>query len=150
MVKYIQKLCKTLKVELLGAWLLSVAAFALGELNVIPNGVVQPHSQDEFLLNTAAIVLAIIGIPVAMRLFTLNTTRGLRRMNNEEALTSYHVWSALRMGILALTAVFCIVVYYLVAHVSGAFCALIALLTTLYCWPSEEKISAYLTTVNNN
>ena len=150
MEKYIQKLCRTLKIELGLAWLVATVAVVLGELNVIPNGVVQPHSQDEFLFNTAAIVLTVVGIPLAMRLFTLNTTKGLRRMNNEEALASYHVWSALRMGILTLTAVFCIVVYYMVAHVSGAFCALMALCVTLYCWPTAEKISSYLTIVNND
>ena len=143
-------MCKTLKVELVAVWLLAVITVLLGEMGVIPNGVVQPHSQDEFLLNTAAIVLTVVGIPVAMRLFTLSSTRGLRRMNIDEALDSYHLWSVVRMAILALTAVFGLVVYYLAAHVSGAFCALIALGVTLFCWPSVGKIEEYLAGVNND
>ena len=130
-------------------WLMLVVAVVLGELDVIPNGVVPPHSTEEFKLNTAVIVLTIIGVPVAIRLFTLNTTKGLRRMNNEEALKSYHVWSAVRLGILALAAASGIVVYYLAMSISGVFCALVALCATVYCWPSKEKISSYLEGVNN-
>ena len=81
-----------LRIEMGVAWLLMVAAIVLGELDVIPNGLVMPHSTDEFQLNTVAILLTVVGIPVALKLFTLNTTKGLRRMNNEEALKSYHVW----------------------------------------------------------
>ena len=70
-------------------------------------------------------------------------------MDNEEALQSYHVWSAVRMAIFCLTAVFDVVVYYIATSISGALCALIALFATLYCWPSREKIASYLESVNN-
>ena len=149
MVKYIERLLKALKVELLIVWLIVAAAVALGEIGVIPNGLVIPNSEMEFKWNTAVILLTIVGIPVALRLFVLNTTRGLRRMNNEEALNAYHVWSAVRMGILCVTAVLGVVAYYVTMNTSGVFCALEALLTTLYCWPSCEKVQAYLEGVNN-
>ena len=97
MVKYIQKLLNVLRMELVVVWISVAIAVVLGELDVIPNGVVMPQSSDEFKLNTVVIVLTIIGIPAAIRLFMLNTTKGLRRMNNEEALRSYHVWSIVRM-----------------------------------------------------
>lgn len=150
MVKYIQKLINALKIELVAVWLLVVAAVVLGELDVIPNGQVLPHSADELKLNTIAIVLTLVGIPAAIRLFTLNTTRGLRRMNNDEALKSYHVWSVVRIGILCIVAVFSVVVYYLATSVSGLFCALIALCATVYCWPSSGKVSSYLEGINND
>lgn len=149
MVKYIERLLKALKVELLIVWLIVAAAVALGELGVIPNGMVTPNSEMEFKWNTIVILLTIVGIPVALRLFVLNTTKGLRRMNNEEALNAYHVWSAVRMGILCVTAVLGVVAYYVTMTASGFFCALVALLTTLYCWPSCEKVKAYLEGVNN-
>ena len=148
MIKYIQKLLKALKIEMVVLWLTIVAAVVLGQLDVIPNGVVLPHSPEEFKLNTIAIVLTIVGIPVAIRLFTLNTTKGLRRMNNEEALRSYHIWSVVRVVILCVAAVFSVAVYYVATSVSGAFCALVAFCVTFYCWPSEEKISSYLEGVN--
>lgn len=147
--KYIHKLYSTLRMELLAVWLIAVVVVVLGEMGVIPNGVVEPYSNDEFVLNTASIVLTVIGIPVAIKLFTLNTTRGLRRMNKEEALNAYHVWSAVRMSILCVLAVFSLVVYYVTLSTSGVFCCCISLFATLYCWPSKAKIGSYLATVNN-
>lgn len=149
MVKYIQKLLTALKFEWVAVWLMVVAAVVLGEVDVIPNGLVLPNSSEEFKLNTADILLTLIGIPVAIRLFTLNTTKGLRRMNNDEALKAYHVWSVVRIGILCVTAVFSVAVYYLATSVSGIFCALIAMCVMFYCWPSKEKITSYLESVNN-
>ena len=148
MVKYIQKLLRILKIEMVVVWLIVVAAVVLGEMDVIPNGLVAPKSPEEVKLNIAAVVLTILGIPLAIRLFTLNTTRGLRRMNNDEALRSYHIWSVVRIGILCIAAVFSVADYYLATSVSGAFCALVALSATIYCWPSESKISSYLEDVN--
>lgn len=150
MVKYIQKLLNALRVEIVIVWVMAVMAVVLGELDVIPNGLVLPHSSEEFELNTVAIVLTVVGIPVAIKLFTLNTTKGLRRMNYDEALKSYHVWSIVRLGILLIALVFSIGVYYIATSVSGAFCALIALLATVYCWPSGAKITSYLEGVNND
>ncbi len=149
MVKYIERLLKALKVELLIVWLIVAAVVALGEIEVIPNGMVIPNSEMEFKWNTVVILLTVVGIPAALRLFVLNTTKGLRRMNNEEALNAYHVWSAVRMGILCVTAVLGVVAYYVTMNVTGVFCTLVALLTTLYCWPTCEKVQAYLEGVNN-
>ena len=148
--KYIQRLYNTLLVEVLSVWLTAVLVVVLGEMGIIPNGVVAPHSNEEFLFDTAAILLTVIGIPVAIRLFNLNITRGLRRMNKDEALHAYHVWSAVRMAIFDVLVVFCIVVYYITMNTSGAFCALLVLCTTLYCWPSKAKIGSFLSTVNND
>lgn len=147
--KYIHKLYNTLLIEFFVVWLMAVAVVVLGETGIIPNGIVPAQSNDEFLFNTAAIVLTVIGIPVAIKLFTLNTTRGLRRMNKEEALNAYHVWSAVRMAILFVLAVLGLVVYYITLNTGGVFCCCISLCVTLYCWPSKEKIGEYLTTVNN-
>ena len=133
---------RALRIEMAVVWLIVVAAVVLGELDVIPNGLVLPHSPEEFKLNLADIVLTIVGIPLAIRLFTL------RRMNNDEALCSYHIWSVVRLGILCVSAVFSVAIYYVATSVSGVFCALVAMCATIYCWPSESKISSYLEDVN--
>ena len=148
MEKYIQKLMKPLKWELLGAVAIVLTTGALGELNVIPNGIVAPYSEDEFVLNSVAVLLAVLGIPAAIRLFTLQTTRGLRRMNFDEALNHYHIWSIVRMGILCAVGVFCLVSYYVATSVSCAFCTLIVLCAMVYCWPTEAKVQKYLDAVD--
>lgn len=144
MDKYINKLVKTLKIEILVAWLIAVATVAIGQVDFIPNGLVPPHTNAEFKLNFFVIILTVVGVPTALKLFSLNTTKGLRRMNNDEALRSYHVWSIVRMVILCADAVLGFVAYYLTLNVTGALCALVALAITFYCWPTGQKISDYL------
>lgn len=150
MTKYIDKLTKVLKVEFYAAWFLVALTACFGELGVIANGAVQPNSASEFKMNTVVIVLTVVGVPLALKLFSLNTTKGLRRMNNDEALGTYHVWSLVRMGILCLDAVLGFVAYYLTLNVTGALCALVALAVTMVCWPSDKKISVYLDELDNN
>ena len=149
MFKYIEKLRRTLVCEFVTVWVLAAAIVVAGETGLIPNGLVEPHSNIEFILNTTIVLITIGGIPLALRLFSLNITRGLRRMDYDEALRSYHVWSAVRLGILLFASLLGITTYYLTMSVSAAMCGLIALVVTLYCWPSGEKISAYLESVNN-
>ena len=148
MEKYIELLVKRLKWELFAAAVIVLLTGALGELNVIPNGVFSPFSEEEFVLDAVAIMSAMLGIPAALRLFTLQTTRGLRRMNNDEALNHYHIWSIARMCILCVVGVFCLVSYYLTMSVSCAFCALIVLCAMVYCWPTETKVRAYMEKVD--
>ena len=40
-------------------------------------------------------------------------------------------------------------VHYLVVDTTGLLCALIGLLTTLICWPTEEKIKKHLESHDN-
>ena len=123
---------------------LSAIIIVSGELDIIPNGIVQPHSNAEFKLNTMVIILTVVGVPTSLKLFSLNTTKGLRRMNNDEALRSYHVWSTVRMAVLTADAILGFVAYYLSLNVTGLLCALVAMATTFYCWPVEHKISDYV------
>ena len=104
MDKYINRLLKTLKIEFLASWLIAIVAAVMGQVDIIPNGIVQPHSNAEFKLNTMVIILTVVGVPTSLKLFSLNTTKGLRRMNNDEALRSYHVWSTVRMAVLTADA----------------------------------------------
>ena len=147
--KYIQKLLNVLKIELFVVWIIIAGVAVLGECGIIPNGYILPHSTKEFELNVIAISMTVIGVPLALQLFKLNTTKGLRRMNNDEALRAYHVWSIVRMSILCFAASFCMFVYYYASSVSCVFCTLIILAVSLYCWPSRDKICSYLESVNN-
>lgn len=144
MDKYINRLLKTLKIEFLASWLIAIVAAVMGQVDIIPNGIVQPHSNAEFKLNTMVIILTVVGVPTSLKLFSLNTTKGLRRMNNDEALRSYHVWSTVRMAVLTADTILGFVAYYLSLNVTGLLCALVAMATTFYCWPVEHKISDYV------
>lgn len=144
MEKYILKLLKTMKWECVAVWILCVVVLALGELNVIPNNITEPKSQSEYMWNMSVVVGTLLAMPLALKLFTLNTTKGLRRLNYDDALKTYHIWSAVRLGIIAIVALLGFAVYYLASSVPSFCCGLIAVGVTLYCWPSFDKIEAYI------
>lgn len=150
MDKLIKKLLKNLKIEFYCCWAICILFYVLVECILYPfAGSVAPGSQTEYVLQCLCVLLMLAGIPLALKLFTLNTTKNLKRMNFDEALVSYHIWSIVRLGILWLVAVVGITFYFLMVNVACLFCTLIALVTTFLCYPSEAKIRRFLETLNN-
>lgn len=146
MEKQIKSLIRVLWIELVAAWLLAVVTLLLGQLDVIPNGTLvgEEHATDEFALRIVCIMTTLVSIPLSIKLFSLNTTRGLRRLDNDEALASYHLWSAIRLLMMVCPAVLDIVSYYLVVDTSYVLCAVISLASTVLCIPSDNKVRKYM------
>lgn len=150
MEKLIQELLKWLRAETIVALALVCITIALGETDIIPNGEVEPNTESEFMLNTICILLTIIVTPGILRLFHLYTTRGLRRMNNDEALSHYHHLSATKVGIMALCMLMDAITYYLTMTTTGILCLAATIMLTLYYnWPTRQRIDDYLAIVNS-
>lgn len=150
MDKNIRDLLKRLKIELVVAWVIILIVFILGENQVIPNGVYADDKQMEFYLNIVCIVLTLAGLPLSLKLFSLNTTRSLRWLNHDDALAHYHKWSVIRLCSLLFCIIVNVIAYFLIWNTTGMFCALIILLVTLICWPSYDRIKKYLDSLNNS
>jgi len=136
---------RNLYVELFAVWGIIILTWILGETGVIPNGeLVAKGQQFEFYVDVALILLTIVCVPLALKLFALNTQRGLRRMDKDEALSAYHTWSIVRLALLLLCAVLGVLVYFLLMDDKGVYCAGIAVVTTLFCIPSEKKVKEFL------
>ena len=145
MDKQIKSLIRWLIIEFCLVWIVAILTFILGETNVIPNGALADDSHKaEFYMNMANIALIIVCVPLSLKLFSLNTERSLRRMNKDEALDSYHLWSGIRLGILAICIEFGLASYFLLINSTGALCACIALVTTFFCFPSKSKTNSFL------
>jgi hypothetical protein len=145
MGRIIHKLMRSLYVELFVVWGIIVLTWILGETGVIPNGELVAQGQRlEFYVDVAVILLTIVCVPLALKLFSLNTQRGLRRMDKDEALSSYHKWSIVRLALLLLCAEAGALVYFLLIDDKGAYCAGIAVVTTLFCIPSRRKVKEFL------
>lgn len=144
MDKIINNLMRWLVVEFCFVWIVAIGTFVIGELDIIPNGVALENYQVVFYINLVNVLLLIICVPLSLKLFVLNTQRGLRRMNKEEALNSYHLWSAIRLGLLLLCIEVGIVSYFLSIDSTGELCTCIALVITLFCIPSRKKIETFL------
>lgn len=139
-----------LRAETCVAWVVFIILFVVGKLGVIINGSVAEGSDVEFKLNCMCILSTLLVHPMALKLFLLNTTRALRRMNKDEALDFYHVWSIIRLVLVALCISYNIVVYFMTLHMTGLLCALIGLCITVYCLPTRRKIEDFLTVVEQD
>lgn len=149
MEKLIQELLKRLKAEIVLALALACLTIILGETDAIPNGYIEPNTQTEFMLNTICILITIILVPGILRLFHLNTTNGLRRMNNDEALSYYHTWSFVKISVMTICMLMDAITYYLTMTSTGILCLAVTVIITIYNWPTRQKIEDYLAAVNN-
>ena len=141
----INKLIRNLYLELGATWAIVVLTCILGELDVIPNGVWVPKGhQFEFYVEVVNVLLVIVCVPLSLKLFSLNTQRCLLRMNKDEALASYHLWSLVRLGLLLICMEIGVLTYYLLLDNKGLFCAGIALIASFFCIPSTAKVRAFL------
>lgn len=150
MENQIKKLLAALKIEVIAAWLLSIITYLLGVFDVIPAGMIEPKSQEEYVWNVCFVAVLLVAVPGSMLMFRLNTTKGLRRMNKDEALQSYHIWSAVRLGIIWIAIECGIATYFVCVGMTGLYGALIAFVATFMCWPSRTKIDSYLENVEKD
>ncbi len=138
-----------LKASVIAGCIISAIIVLLGELNVFQDYVVEPHGEDEFILNSVAICLTLLGIPLSIKFYTLCTRHALCRMNNDEALNKFLKHGVIRNSTFGLIAVVDIMIYYLTLNIAGALCALVVgVLTIIYCWPKKQQIDVYLEKVN--
>ena len=146
MQQTIRQLTRWLTLEYAITWILAILTFVAGELGWIPNGIYYTGngSQTEYYINLTSIVLVIVCIVLALQLFSLNTHKSLKRMNHDDALNAYHLWSIIRLGMLLIAAIYGIVAYFLLLNNTGILCACMAMVTTLACIPSENKLQKYL------
>ena len=152
MTKNIKKVLKWLICEYVLVWLIVIMTFVAGEMNLIPNGLycAEGGSKLAYYLNVACVVVTLSFVVLSLKLFTLNTHKSLKRMNHDEALSSYHLWSVIRIGMLMFAALFGIVLYFLLLDTIGILCACIDMVVTMMCVPSEEKINTYIEQLDNN
>lgn len=147
----IKGVVKGLRIWLAAVWALLVATAVVGECVMIPGGFVEDDIQMIFYYNTACIVLTLLMVPLSMMLFSLNTTKGLKRLDKEEALYFYRKWARIKMSLLGLcTIVDLLLGYYSTTDVTGLLCAMICLLMTFSCWTSHERLKSFVESVNNN
>ena len=147
MEQSINKLLLKLRIEL-SAFFSTIFIFALlGFLKVIPNGclVGADMANKAYWVNIIAVVLALAGSGLAIKLFSLNTNSNLRRYTLDGAIHTYHVWSVVRLFIFFIAIIFGLLAYFFTFSDIGLFCALMALtLAVVYCIPTKEKITTYL------
>jgi hypothetical protein len=136
----IDKLLATLKIEYSFFWIGSLSLIPLYESNIIQEGIYTDDVKIKYILYTVGILLSVILIPLALKLFSVSLVNRIRNLSIDDAMKSYRKWSEIRLGLLFIPAILNISFYYMTMDTTGILCASMALIASLFCVPDKKKI----------
>lgn len=140
MAEVIKQLLKRLKIEFVAVWCLVLLLVVCYEASIFTEGLFVGDARMDYILTTIGILLTIVMIPLSLRLFNLNLVKRISKLSTFEALKSYRRWSEVRLALLLVAALLNMSIYYLTLNTTGLFCSLMALLATLFCIPTKERL----------
>ena len=140
MKEQIKRILIIQKSAFFGVWTAPLLLVALYETGLYQEGLLAGNAQMEYILQSVSILLTIGLIPFALRMFNLNLVKRIKDLPLQQALKSYQVWSILRLALLFVPAILALSFYYLTMNTTNLFCACMALIATLFCVPSENRI----------
>lgn len=140
MKEQIKRILIIQKSAFLGVWTAPLLIVVLYETGLYQEGLLAGNAQMEYILQSVSILLTIGLIPFALRMFNLNLVKRIKELPLQQALKSYQIWSILRLALLFVPAILALSFYYLTMNTTNLFCACMALIATLFCVPSENRI----------
>ena len=140
MKEQIKRILIIQKSAFLGVWTAPLLLVALYETGLYQEGLLAGNAQMEYILQSVSILLTIGLIPFALRMFNMNLVKRIKDLPLQQALKSYQIWSILRLALLFVPAILALSFYYLTMNTTNLFCACMALIATLFCVPSENRI----------
>ena len=140
MKEKIKRILLIQKSAFLGVWTAPLLLVVLYETGLYQKGIQAGNAQMEYVFQSVSILLTIGLIPFALRMFNLNLVTRIKELPLEQALKSYQKWSDVRLCLLFVPAILGVSFYYLTMNTTNLFCACMALIATLFCVPSENRI----------
>ena len=140
MKEQIKRILIIQKSAFLGVWTAPLLLVVLYETGLYQKGIQAGNAQMEYIFQSISILLTIGLIPFALRMFNLNLVKRIKELPLEQALKSYQKWSDVRLCLLFVPAILGVSFYYLTMNTTNLFCACMALIATLFCVPSENRI----------
>ena len=140
MKEQIKRILIIQKSAFLGVWTAPLLLVVLYETGLYQEGLLAGNAQMEYILQSVSILLTIGLIPFALRMFNLNLVKRINELPLQQALKSYQTWSLLRLALLFVPTILALSFYYLTMNTTNLFCACMALIATLFCVPSENRI----------
>lgn len=141
MKEQINRLLRIQTGSFIALWACPILLVILYETGVLPEGTYTGDAQMEYIMQSASILLTIGLIPFSLRLFSLNLVKRIKELPLAEALKSYRIWSDIRYCLLFVPAMLSMTFYYLTLNTTGLFCAAIALIASLFCVPTYNRIA---------
>lgn len=114
---------------------LSAIIIILGELDIIPNGILANDKQVEFVIMSMMEILTIIAIPVALKLFKF---KAIANKLASDTLLHFERWGIVRLCLLNVPMVINLVCYYLFVG-AGWYLAIILFLSLFFVYPSLSR-----------
>ncbi|MBO5874588.1 MAG: hypothetical protein J6Q35_06140 [Rikenellaceae bacterium] len=140
MKEQIKRILKWQIVAFILVWALPLVYALLHETGVLSQGVLAGDAQMEYIFQTIGILMTIVLIPFALRIFNLNLVKRIQELPLQQALKSYRIWADVRLALLVVPALINLQFYYLTLNNTGLFCAAMSLIASLFCVPSESRI----------
>lgn len=150
MIKLVKAVTRKLQVQY-GLYILGIILLAIfHETDIITVGVYAGDAVMEYALGTFSILMTIALVPLSLKLFSVIMEKKIQHVQLQKALVLYKKWSIIRLMILALVTYLNLLIYYLTLNNIGGLCALIALTASVFCLPSERRVSEELQLNDNN
>lgn len=140
MDKRIRKIVRGLKLQyglFLGIAVLLCIAYETG---LLPEGIYVGDVRMEYILETIGILLAVIAIPLSLKLFSFVLKRSIVEKSILSAFSRYRFWSGVRLVILLISALFNLAVYYSTLSNVGLLCAGMTVVASFFCLPGEKRL----------
>jgi hypothetical protein len=140
MKEQIKRILKWQIVAFILVWALPLVYALLHETGVLSQGALAGDARMEYIFQTIGILMTIVLIPFALRIFNLNLVKRIQELPLQQALKSYRIWADVRLALLVVPALINLQFYYLTLNNTGLFCAAMSLVASLFCVPSESRI----------
>ena len=140
MKEQIKRILKWQIVAFILVWALPLVYALLHEAGVLSQGALAGDVRMEYIFQTIGILMTIVLIPFALRIFNLNLVKRIQELPLQQALKSYRIWADVRLALLVVPALINLQFYYLTLNNTGLFCAAMSLIASLFCVPSESRI----------
>ena len=111
-----EQIKRILKLQVVGfilVWALPLIYALLHEMGVMPQGTLADDAQMEYIFQTMGILMTIVFIPFALRIFNLNLVKRIQELPLQQALKSYRIWADVRLALLVVPALINLQFYYL-------------------------------------
>lgn len=96
-------------------------------------------SMGEYVATLSAVCATMVLVPLALKLMSLKPVRASWLSGGSAAERNYVRWSLVRLALLFLVIFPNVCLYYMLWDSSFGCCALIGVLASLFCWPSQER-----------
>lgn len=128
---------RRLQITFWSAIVISVIILALGETDIIPNGILVGEYQADFVIMSVMELITIVAIPVALKLFKFKSIAS--RLISEDSLKALNCWGQVRLLLLSVPMIVNLVCYYLFVKVGFSYLAIILFLSLFFVYPSLSR-----------